>query len=464
MVSDGMIFLSFLLRNYLIKWYQRLLNSSPKMNTMCFLKMFVKVLFAPAMLILMSFIHSFGQSAGSLPAPYASKSSMNFSNVTGWKDGAKPIAPAGFVVSKYAEGLQNPRWMYQLPNGDILVAESNTEHSVVEKVGAAVIGANKSNDMRKSANRITILRDADKDGIPETKELFLENLNQPFGMLLLKDDLYIANTDVLWRFPYTKGTLKMTTPGTKIIDLPAGKNNQHWTRHIISNKKNNKIYIAIGSGSNVGEKRLAEEKDKAQIWEINPDGTGKKVYASGLRNPVGMDWAPGTGVLWTAVNERDELGDELVPDYLTSVKEEGFYGWPYSYFGQHEDPRIKEEDRRPDLVKKAIVPEVPLGAHTASLGLAFYTKKAFPAKYHNGAFIAQHGSWNRSVLSGYKVVFVPFKNGKPTGIAEDFLTGFIIDPADNKVRGRPVGIIVLQDGSLLLTDDTSDTIWRIAVK
>lgn len=408
-------------------------------------------------------LQSIAQKQPALPPPNATKSVMNFSNVIGWKDGETPKAPEGFTVTKYADGLQNPRWLHQLPNGDLLVAESNTQHSIPEKVGAAIIGANKSNDMRKSANRITILRDADRDGQPEMKEIFLENLNQPFGMLLMNDQLYVANTDALLRFPYQTGDLKPSGEGMKVLDLPAGKVNQHWTRNIISNKKGNKIYIAIGSGTNVAEKGLAEERDKAQIWEINPDGTGKKVYATGLRNPVGMDWAPGTNTLWTAVNERDELGDELVPDYLTGVKEDGFYGWPYSYFGQHEDPRIKEEDRRPDLVAKAIVPEVSLGSHTASLGLVFYTKDIFPAKYKGGAFIAQHGSWNRSKLSGYKVVFVPFKNGKPTGEPEDFLTGFIVDPQDNKVRGRPVCIIQMQDGSLLMTDDTSDTIWRIAV-
>lgn len=397
-----------------------------------------------------------------LPPPHATPSVMNFSHVMGWKDGETPKAPRGFTVTQYADGLQNPRWLYQLPNGDVLVAESNTPHSIPEKVGAAIIGANKSNDMRKSANRISILRDADGDGQPELKEIFLENLNQPFGMLLLKDQLYVANTDALLRFPYKTGDVKVSGAGMKVLDLPAGKVNQHWTRNIITNKEGTKIYIAIGSGTNVADKGLAEERDKAQIWEINPDGTGKKVYATGLRNPVGMDWAPGTNVLWTAVNERDELGDELVPDYLTSVKEDGFYGWPFSYFGQHEDPRIKEEDRRPDLVAKAIVPEVTLGAHTASLGLAFYTKDQFPAKYKGGAFIAQHGSWNRSKLSGYKVLFVPFKNGTPSGEPEDFLTGFIVDPDDNKVRGRPVCIIQMQNGSLLMTDDTSDTIWRIA--
>ena len=268
----------------------------------------------------------------SLPEPYATKSVMHFSNVVGWEGTEAPIAPEGFVVSRYTDSLQNPRWMYVLPNGDVLVAESNTEHGLIEKAGAAIIGANKSNDMRKSANRITILRDTDKDGKPDIKETFLSGLNQPFGMLLLKNNFYLANTDALWMFPYEKGAMKITGEGKKIIDLPAGKNNRHWTRNIITNSKKNKIYIAIGSGSNVAENGLEEDKDKARIWEINPDGSGLQVYASGLRNPVGMDWAPGTKTLWVAVNERDELGDDLVPDYITSVKRDGFYGLPYSYF------------------------------------------------------------------------------------------------------------------------------------
>lgn len=402
--------------------------------------------------------------ADTLPAPYATKSSMNFSNVVGWKEGEGPVAPEGFTVTKFADGLKNPRWMYQLPNGDILVAEVNTEHGIFEKIGAAVIGANKSNDMRKSAKRITVFRDTNKDGKPDLKETFLEGLNQNFGMLLLGNKFYVANTDALWAFPYKKGDLKITANGKKIIDLPAGKDNRHWTRNIIANAKGTKIYIAIGSGSNVGEKGLDEEKDKARIWEINPDGSGLKVYASGLRNPVGMDWAPGTGELWTAVNERDELGDDLVPDYITGVKRGGFYGWPYAYLGQHVDPRIEEKDQKPELVAKTIVPDVQLGAHTASLGLVFYKHKSFPAKYRNGAFVAQHGSWNRSLLSGYRVIFIPFENGKPAGEEQDFLTGFIIDPADNKVRGRPVGLLVLQDGSMLITDDTSDTIWQVKAK
>jgi len=397
-----------------------------------------------------------------LPPPYATKSTMNFSNVLGWKEGETPVAPEGFIVTKYADDFQNPRWMYVLPNGDVLVAEANTPHGFFEKVGAAIIGANKSNDMRKSANRITLLRDTDKDGKPDIRTIFLEGLTLPLGMLLLKNKFYVANTDAVWMFPYKKGQTTITGEGKKIIDLPAGKHNRHWTRNIIANKKGTKIYIAIGSGSNVAENGLAEERDRARIWEINPDGSDLKIYASGLRNPVGMDWAPGTNALWTSVNERDELGDELVPDYLTSVQRDGFYGWPYSYYGQHFDPRIKKEEQDTALVNTAIIPDISLGSHTASLGLVFYTGKSFPAKYRGGAFVAQHGSWNKSKLTGYKVVFVPFKNGIPAGKPEDFLTGFIVDPEKDEVRGRPVGLTVLYDGSMLLTDDTMDTIWRIS--
>lgn len=401
-------------------------------------------------------------SGDTLPPPYATSSSMNFSDVIGWKEGEMPVAPEGFAVTKYADSFQNPRWMYVLPNGDVLVAESNTPHSFFEKVGAAIIGANKSNNMRKSANRITLLRDTDKDGKPDMRTTFLKDLNLPFGMLLLKDKFYVANTDGLWMYHYQKGETSITSEGKKILDLPAGKHNRHWTRNIIANKRGTKIYVAIGSGSNVAENGLEEEKDKARIWEINPDGSGLRVYASGLRNPVGMDWEPVTQSLWVTVNERDELGDDLVPDYLTSVKEDGFYGWPFSYYGKHIEPRIKKEEQDSILVKKAIIPDVSLGAHTASLGLIFYKQKAFPTKYQGGAFIAQHGSWNRSVLAGYCVAFVPFKNGLPSGEPQPFLTGFIVDPSKNEVRGRPTGLALLQDGSMLLTDDVSNIIWRIA--
>ena len=394
----------------------------------------------------------------SLPSPFDTKSSMNFSNVIGWDANEKPIAPAGFTVSLYADGFDNPRWMYQTPNGDILVAEANTEVGFIKKIGAAVVGATKADNLGKSADRITILRDADGDGKPEVKETFLKGLNKPFGMLVLGKYLYVGNTDALVRYPYEPGELSIKTAAEKLADLPP--EGRHWTKNIIANAAGSKIYIAVGSSSNVAENGMDKEVNRANILEVNPDGTGLHVYASGLRNPVGMAWEPVTGALWTSVNERDELGDDLVPDYLTQVKEGGFYGWPYSYYGQHLDPRMREQ-QRPDLVAKAIVPDVSLGSHTASLGLAFYTKTAFPKKYRNGAFIAQHGSWNRSVLSGYKVVFVPFRNGHPVGKPQDFLTGFIVDLENEKVHGRPTGICVLKDGSMLVTDDKSNKIWRV---
>jgi glucose/arabinose dehydrogenase len=399
------------------------------------------------------------QQTDSLPQPNATKSVMNFSNVIGWKDGLTPTAPEGFTVTRYTDGFENPRWMYVTPNGDVLVAESNSNHTLLEKIGGRIVGASKSNNLSHSADRITLIRDTNKDGIPDLRTTLLTQLNQPFGMLVMDNWLYVANLDAIVRFHYQAGQTLITEKGEKILDLPKGKHPRHWTRNIIANANNTKIYISVGSETNVAEKGIEIEKRRANILEINPDGTGERIYASGLRNPVGMGWAPGTQTLWTAVNERDQLGDDLVPDYLTSVKEGGFYGWPYAYFGQHEDPRVKE--KRPDLVAKSIVPDVQLGSHTASLGLAFYTQKSFPKKYQNGAFIAQHGSWNRSVLSGYKVVFVPFENGKPSGKPEDFLTGFIVD-IHKKVHGRPVGVIEMPDGALLVTDDVSNVIWRVS--
>ncbi|KAA6439943.1 sorbosone dehydrogenase family protein [Dyadobacter flavalbus] len=371
-----------------------------------------------------------------LPPPFATESAEKRPEEAGWPEGEMPKAPVGFTVTKFADKLDSPRWTYIAPNGDIFVAESNT---------------------KKSADRITLLRDVNKDGKPELREIFLEKLNKPFGMLVLKNFFYVANTDGIYRYPYKAGETKMTGKGEKILELPAGGYNNHWTRNLLANADGSKIYVSVGSGSNVGDNGMDKEKRRANILQINPDGTGEKIYASGLRNPVGMDWAPGTNVLWTAVNERDELGDELVPDYVTSVKEGGFYGWPYSYFGQNVDPRRKGEN--PELVAKAIVPDVAVGAHTASLGFAFYDKNQFPAKYHNGAFVGQHGSWNRSRLSGYKVIFIPFENGKPTGKQEDFLTGFI--DTEDKVFGRPVGVTVMDDGSLLVNDDSGNTIWRV---
>ncbi|MCP2029283.1 glucose/arabinose dehydrogenase [Flavobacterium sp. HSC-32F16] len=376
-----------------------------------------------------------------LPPPYATESKTNNSKVIGWPNGITPKAPEGFTVTKFADGFENPRWTYIAPNEDIFVVESGT---------------------RASKNQITVLRDKDKDGKFETREVFIKDLNKPFGMLVLKDFFYIANTDGLYRYPYKNNPLKLETKGEKILELPAGGYNNHWTRNLLASPDGSKIYVSVGSGSNVGENGMDKEVRRAAILEINPDGTGEKTFASGLRNPVGMDWNPVNKELWTAVNERDELGDDLVPDYITSVKRDGFYGWPYSYFGSIPDPRLKGE--RKDLVEKAIVPDVPVGPHTASLGLAFYTKDAFPAKYKNGAFVGQHGSWNRSKISGYKVLFVPFKDGKPSGKPEDFLTGFISDQNKAEVYGRPVAVTVTKDGSLLVNDDSGNTIWKISAK
>ncbi|MDR6967845.1 glucose/arabinose dehydrogenase [Flavobacterium arsenatis] len=373
-----------------------------------------------------------------LPAPYSSKSVTKRSGMKDWPDGRTPIAPEGFTVTKFAGDLKNPRWTYIAPNNDVFVVESNTFNS---------------------ANRITVFRDADKDGTFETRKIFKEGLDMPFGMLILKNSFYIANTDGLYQFPYKEGDLKLQGEGKKIVELPAGGYNNHWTRNLLSNADGSKIYISVGSASNNAEHGMEVEKRRANILEINPDGTGEIVYASGLRNPVGMDWNPANGELWTAVNERDDLGDELVPDYITSVKKDGFYGWPYSYFGQIHDPRMKGQGK--DLVAKAIVPDVSVNAHTASLGLAFYDKDAFPTQYKNGAFVGQHGSWNRSKLSGYKVLFVPFKDGKPSGKPQDFLTGFIADEEKAEVFGRPVAVTVMNDGSLLVNDDSGNTIWQV---
>lgn len=376
----------------------------------------------------------------SLPPPYATPSVRNNSHVTGWPEGKTPAAPSGFKVTVFADKLDNPRWMYLAPNGDLFVAEADTK--------------------ARSNNSILLFRDADHDGMPELKKVFLTGLNRPFGMLILQDKFYVANTDGILMYPYQAGLEEMISPGKKILDLPAGGYNNHWTRNLLASRDGSKIYVTVGSGSNVAEHGIDNEIRRADILEINPDGTGEKIYASGLRNPVGLGWAPGTNTLWTAVNERDALGDELVPDYATSVTPGGFYGWPYCYFGKNEDPRMK--GRRSDLVDKAIVPDVPLGAHTASLGLAFNEKNYFDAKYAGGLFVAQHGSWNRSELSGYKVVFVPFKDGKPSGPMEDFLTGFIAGQ-DNNVYGRPVGVIFTGDGSLLVTDDAANRIWKVTM-
>lgn len=374
-------------------------------------------------------------------APFSSESITKNSKVVGWGD-KMPLVPAGFKVTKFAENLQHPRRTYVAPNGSIFVVESDTKNS---------------------ANRIMMLKDANGDGMAEEKTVFLDQLNQPFGMLVLNNYFYVANTDGLMRYPYKEGQMKIENKGEKILELPAGGYNNHWTRNLVTNKEGNKIYVSVGSSSNVGENGMENEVRRAAILEINPDGTGEKIYASGLRNPVGMDRNPITGALWTAVNERDELGNNLVPDYITSVQEGGWYGWPYSYFGKIQDPRWAE-DPHMDLVEKSIVGDVPVGPHTASLGLAFYTGTKFPAKYQNGAFVGQHGSWNRMPFSGYKVMFVPMDAaGKPQQ-PEDFMTGFIASDEKSEVHGRPVGISVTPDGGLLVCDDDAGIVWKVSAE
>lgn len=396
-----------------------------------------------------------------LPAPDTTHDVKNFSQVVGWPAGKSPAAPQGFEVATYASNFQNPRWIYQAPNGDIFVSESNTVPQTSTAKGEKKQGLKQSKAMREtSANRITLLRDANRDGQPEVREVFLTGLNQPFGMLVMGNYFYVANTDGVLRFPYQTGQTKMTAAGQKILDLPKGGYNNHWTRNLLPSLDGKTIFVSVGSGSNVMEHGADNEVRRADILQINLDGSGEKVYAAGLRNPVGLAWQPGTNQLWTAVNERDGLGDDLVPDYMTSVKPGGFYGWPYAYLGPHEDPRRKGE--RPDLVEKTLVPDVLLDPHSASLGLAFYDKQAFPARYQGGAFVGQHGSWNRASFTGYKVVYVPFKNGRPAGPPEDFLTGFLVGDGTKNAYGRPVGVTTLADGSLLVADDAGNRIWRVS--
>ena len=397
-----------------------------------------------------------------LPAPYNTKSVSVFCDVIGWPQDKTPTVPAGFTVTAFAKDLINPRNVYQAANGDVFVVESNTEAKGITKAEVLINGKGKSQRLGTSANRVTLLRDTNKDGIPDQRSVYLAGLNQPYGVLVMGNDFYVANTDGLWRYPYNPADSIMKSPGKKIVDLPAGGYNNHWTRNIIANKDDSKIFITVGSGSNIAEHGMENEIRRADVLEVNSDGSGEQVYASGLRNPAGITLQPSTGNLYAVVNERDELGDELVPDYFTSVKQGGFYGWPYSYFGQHEDPRMKDK-QRPDMVQKAIVPDVPLGSHVAALGVHFYNGSLFPVKYKNGAFVGEHGSWNRSILSGYKIVFVPFNGGAP-GKPEDFMTGFIADEKEHKVYGRPVNVTVLQDGSLLVADDSGNTIWRVTYK
>ena len=385
---------------------------------------------------------------------------VNTAPAKGWPADTTPKAGPGLSVNLFAANLDHPRWLYVLPNGDVLVAETNAPPKPEDNKGIKgwlmKLFMKRAGAGVPSANRITLLRDADGDGIAEVRTVFLQGLNSPFGMTLVGSDLYIANTDALVRFPYRTGETQINEPGVKVVDLPAGPINHHWTKNVIANRDGSRLYVTVGSNSNVAENGMENEINRAAILEINPTAGSMRLFASGLRNPVGLAWQPQSGALWTAVNERDELGSDLVPDYMTSVKDGGFYGWPYSYFGEHVDTRVPP---RPDLVAKAIVPDYALGNHTASLGLAFYEGNLLPKRFVGGAMIGQHGSWNRQPRSGYKVIFVPFADGSPAGLPEDILTGFV--SADGDALGRPVGVAVDRVGALLVADDVGNIIWRV---
>jgi glucose/arabinose dehydrogenase len=385
---------------------------------------------------------------------------VHVAKATGWTAGSMPTPAAGLRVTPFAGGLDHPRWLYVLPNGDVLVAESNAPPRQEEKGIKAWFMKKfmkKAGSAVPSANRITLLRDADGDGVAETHQTFLQNLNSPFGMALVGRDLYVANSDAIVRFDYTEGATSLSGSGTKLTDLPGGPINHHWTKTILASPDGSRLYATVGSNSNVAEKGMAVEANRAAILEVDRATGRSRLFASGLRNPVGLSWQPESGALWTVVNERDELGSDLVPDYLTSVVDGAFYGWPYSYYGQHVDDRVQPP--RPDLVAAARVPDFALGSHVAPLGLTFYDAALFPARYRNGAFVGQHGSWNRRPRSGYKVVFIPFASGKPSGPAEDVLTGFV-DDAGN-AHGRPVGVAVAKTGALLVADDVGNMVWQV---
>lgn len=400
----------------------------------------------------------------SLPPPQKSLiPNVRIAPATGWPAGITPTPAAGANVNAFAIGLDHPRWLYVLPNGDVLVAQSNAPPRpddapgikgwimklVMKKAGAAP----------PSADRITLLRDTDGDGVADVYSTLLEGLHSPFGMELVGDELFVANTDSILRFSYHTGDTDITTPGTEVIALPAGPINHHWTKNIIASADGTKLYVTIGSNSNVGERGMAAETERAAIWEVHINSGTRRLFASGLRNPNGLAWEPVSGALWTVVNERDELGSDLVPDYMTALRDGGFYGWPYSYFGQHVDDRVKPP--RPDRVADAIVPDYALGPHTGSLGLAYSAIGGMPAPFANGMFIGQHGSWNRQPQSGYKVIFVPFRNGKPVdSVPLEVLTGFL--SADGDAYGRPVGVAVDRSGALLVADDVGNVIWRVS--
>jgi glucose/arabinose dehydrogenase len=386
---------------------------------------------------------------------------VNVVTARGWAAGPRPVAAEGTSVGAFAVGLAHPRWLYVLPNGDVLVAETNAPPRPGD--GKGIKGwffkhfQKKAGGAVPSADRITLLRDADGDGVAETRSVFLSGLRSPFGMVLVGDSLYVANTDAVVRFPYSEGQTELRDRGTEVVALPAGPINHHWTKSLVASPDGSRLYVGVGSNSNALENGVEAEAERAAVWEVDPATGGHRVFASGLRNPVGMAWEPETGALWVAVNERDELGSDLVPDYMTAVHDGAFYGWPYSYYGAHLDARARPA--QPALVATAVVPDYALGAHTASLGLASSRGTTLPARFADGMFVGQHGSWNRKPRSGYAVVFVPFAGGVPSGAPLDVLTGFVGERGE--AMGRPVGVALDGRGALLVADDVGNTVWRV---
>jgi glucose/arabinose dehydrogenase len=388
---------------------------------------------------------------------------VHIASVVGWKNGETPLVPQGLKIEALVTGLEHPRSIYVLPNGDVLVVESKSPGTESirrpkDLVMHWIESQATSGGGNQKSNRITLLGGVNGSGLPERRSVLLDNLNSPFGVALVGNDLYVANTDAIVRYPYNTGDTRITAAGTVLTSLPGGPIDHHWTKSLVASRDGSLLYVGVGSNSNITERGMQAEENRAAIWEVDRASGRWRIFASGLRNPNGLSWEPQTGALWTVVNERDELGPNLVPDYLTSVKDGGFYGWPYSYFGQHVDPRVKPQ--RPDLVEKAIVPDYALSSHVAPLGLVFNTGSGLPDTYR-GAFIGEHGSWNRRQFNGYKVVFVPFKDGHPSGTAQDFVTAFL---DSGKARGRPVAVALDKSGALLIADDVGNTVWRVSAQ
>jgi len=400
-----------------------------------------------------------------LPEPHKSLiPTLNIAPADAWPAGTSPQAAPGTRVAAFARDLDHPRWLYTLPNGDVLVAETNSPPKPEDGKGFKgwVMGKvmKRAGAGAPTANRITLLRDTDGDGVADVRSVLLAGLNSPFGMALVGNTLYVADTDAVMKFPFSVGETRIATAGSILLELPGGPINHHWTKNLIANTDGSKLYVTVGSNSNVAERGMPAEEGRAAIWEVDTQTGAHRIFASGLRNPNGMAWEPVTGALWTVVNERDEIGSDLVPDYLTSVKDGAFYGWPYSYYGQHVDERVQPQN--PELVAKAIAPDYALGPHTASLGLTASAGTSLPASFTHGMFVGQHGSWNRKPHSGYKVIYVPFDNGKPAGAPVDVLTGFLTD--DGKARGRPVGVTLDKQGALLVADDVGNVVWRVSAQ